>query len=895
VISRSIFYLFGYDFFISYKWSDARVYAVRLREALVSRGLLVFLDSSDYSKGDHWREEGRRALHRSSRLLLVCSPEVHDSKAVLHEVEIFTGLARRILPIDIEGSLRSRESALSRLIPAEVLTFSEPSRDCLQHGPTEVIVNDVVSSFELIRQHVRRVRWLSAAVLVLAVTLMAAVAAGFYADGKRRDAEWRRLVAEGGRADATLNEPTSWATGLAFATAAAVSARRSGVTTPEEVRLALLRAVWLATPYRVLMSDARSGSRAAFTATSGRVLALDSRGMVGLVDPGSEKSTTLPLQNLGQARIAALSPDEQLIVTVSDTAVQIWNANGAPSKHLPVAPADLIDVMFTRDGRRVVTAGRDGAVLSWSVDRGDHEVIQPVGTPVLAVALSPVSETMIVVDDEPQARLVDLTTHATLATLDGGAKATRIVSAAFSRDGTLLVTGNQGEDVETWSVDNGKRLRIIEEAHLGEVSNVAYSPNGQKIVSAGFDGTVRLWPNARGRELILFGHSGPVTAATFSHDGRQVLSSSEDGTIRLWDAEPYRDGRFVIIEGQMRAACGHAISAAGDRVATVSGGGVIRISDTEHGNTVTEWRENETGIHSAVLSRDGSRIVIAPDHSRPLVRDVKSGAELATLPSCGGDCSVDFSPDGLNVIVAGTKLAEVRSIDGKTASPLFHGVKTYGATFTPKGARVATTGADGRVRICGLDGSDCTVLAAHTVHGDTVCFDGTGLLTVSFTNVMKALHQSVDFAGDAGPGALGWVIARRGLKWVASSRGPSRGPSVAPALLGLGAFPGVAPLTRWPSLRPWSSTPLAACHLGLPARSLFAHRDFGPLRRASPCRPIPQVRSSAAARACCSRCCRRRSETRPLGDVQCAASDRETQRQRCRRFRRLHHRTSYDP
>src|SRR6185369_9345010 len=116
-------------------------------------------------------------------------------------------------------------------------------------------------------------------------------------------------------------------------------------------------------------------------------------------------------------------------------------------------------------------------------------------------------------------------------------------------------------------------------------------------------------------------------------------------------------------------------------------------------------------------------------------------------------------------------------------------------------------------------------------------------------------HQSVDFAAAVGTVALGGVISRRGLTSIASSR--------APALLGLGAFPGAAPLTHWPSLRPWSSTPLAASHLGSPAKSLFGRRDFGPLCRASPCRPIPRVPSSAAVRACCSLRCRRRSETRP--------------------------------
>ena len=63
-------FLFGYDFFISYCWADGRQYAVALQNRLNALGFNCFLDSSDYAKGDNWRQQGRRALKKTSRLIL---------------------------------------------------------------------------------------------------------------------------------------------------------------------------------------------------------------------------------------------------------------------------------------------------------------------------------------------------------------------------------------------------------------------------------------------------------------------------------------------------------------------------------------------------------------------------------------------------------------------------------------------------------------------------------------------------------------------------------------------------------------------------------------------------------------------------------------------------------
>ena len=74
--------------------------------------------------------------------------------------------------------------------------------------------------------------------------------------------------------------------------------------------------------------------------------------------------------------------------------------------------------------------------------------------------------------------------------------------------------------------------------HLESVNSVGYSPDGQRIVSASDDGTIRLWEAISGRDLADFnGHEGRINSVAFSPDGRRIVTAGENTTAKVWSAD----------------------------------------------------------------------------------------------------------------------------------------------------------------------------------------------------------------------------------------------------------------------------------------------------------------------------------------------------------------------
>jgi len=118
-----------------------------------------------------------------------------------------------------------------------------------------------------------------------------------------------------------------------------------------------------------------------------------------------------------------------------------------------------------------------------------------------------------------------------------------VLALAVSNDGTMLSTGSADGMIKVWKVDDGKCLRLFENAHRGAVSCLAFSSDASHVLSGSHDSTLREFGLRASRMLKEFrGHGSYVNSCAYvATEGRGtsstllVVSGSADGTVRVWD------------------------------------------------------------------------------------------------------------------------------------------------------------------------------------------------------------------------------------------------------------------------------------------------------------------------------------------------------------------------
>src|SRR5262249_54941248 len=86
--------------------------------------------------------------------------------------------------------------------------------------------------------------------------------------------------------------------------------------------------------------------------------------------------------------------------------------------------------------------------------------------------------------------------------------------------------------------------------HTGRVWSVAVTPDGEEIITAGDDGTVRVW-NRRtgGHRTTLTGHTGRGRPVAVTPDGDEVITAGDGGTSRVWNRRTGRQVRGTRLGG----------------------------------------------------------------------------------------------------------------------------------------------------------------------------------------------------------------------------------------------------------------------------------------------------------------------------------------------------------
>jgi WD40 repeat protein len=309
-----------------------------------------------------------------------------------------------------------------------------------------------------------------------------------------------------------------------------------------------------------------------------------------------------------------------------------------------------------------------------------------------------------------------------------------VAGAAFSPDGRSAVTAGDDGTARVWNTESGASLHVLR-GHSGRVLSASYSPDGKLVVTAGADGTARVWDAGNGASLrILYDHEGRVFSAVFDRDGRRIVTAGEDETARVWDT---RSGK------QLRVLRGHAgfvrtaaFSPDGRLVVTAGDDGTARVWDSRAGVRLAVLRGHKGIVYGAAFSPDGKLVVTAGADATARIWDVTGGAAIHVLRGHEAALNIAaFSHDGKLVITASDD-GTARVWDARKGAGLYvlrgHGAVVNSAAFSPDGTLVVTAGADGTARVWDArSGAALHVLRGHGAVVNSAAFSRDGTLVVT--------------------------------------------------------------------------------------------------------------------------------------------------------------------
>ncbi|MDB4958080.1 MAG: protein kinase [Myxococcales bacterium] len=462
-------------------------------------------------------------------------------------------------------------------------------------------------------------------------------------------------------------------------------------------------------------------------------------------------------------RVVAFDPKGTRFLAAGDDGVaRIWSLAGAELSRLTGHAGTINDAAFNSDGTRVVTGGEDSTVRVWNVATGAQIAISACHSQaVTSVRFSPDGARVASASHDHTACVSSAITGGFITQIRGHKGS--VNSVRWTRDGAFLLTASDDGTACVWSAggsnptpdnpDAGGGKLVVAPIHHDRSTSIdvaELSPDGTRVLTAGDDHVARVWElpdlvaeqGTPPAQLVwtLGGHADKLVAAAFSSDGLRIATAGFDNRATVWDAttgEPIGTFEHSDIVGGVTFAVGHA------RLVTGSRDGTVRIWNVSDGVAKVGDEQLESAIHVLAVSSDGT-VAAGTDDSRVTlwhgsaanVLQGHMGRVLALAfarPLADGSSLLVTGGDDQQPIVWSVREGKAKALRklGKPSPPDAPAQKTTSITFAPDGDTVATLIKRNAGRIVQLwsatTGEAKRVLTAD-VQIDTIAYSSTGLL-----------------------------------------------------------------------------------------------------------------------------------------------------------------------
>ncbi|HRZ47683.1 MAG TPA: WD40 repeat domain-containing protein [Candidatus Paceibacterota bacterium] len=316
------------------------------------------------------------------------------------------------------------------------------------------------------------------------------------------------------------------------------------------------------------------------------------------------------------------------------------------------------------------------------------------------------------------------------STTSADAHMTNVTDVTFSPDGSLLASASLDQTIKIWSANNWTRLRTLT-GHTQGVTSLAFSPDGQKIVSGSMDGIIKVWDLNGTCLLTIPAHALPVTVTVFSPDGARIISASDDSTVRIWSVT---DGSAVCTLGGQNYCIGSVVfSPDGLLCASAGADQSIQVRCASDGALVRTLSGNTNYVSSLSFSPDSATLASGGGPLDPCIKlwRISDGALLLTIAATtNGVMALAWSPDGSTLASGGDSVEQTINVwnaaDGTLRQTLAgHTNGVTALVYSPDGNLLASGGRrfDQTVKVWAVtNGMLVNTLSGHSNNVEALAF-----------------------------------------------------------------------------------------------------------------------------------------------------------------------------
>ena len=232
----------------------------------------------------------------------------------------------------------------------------------------------------------------------------------------------------------------------------------------------------------------------------------------------------------GRVWRVTFSPDgQQLASSSADGTVRVWSIKGESLAVFFGHKGPVRTVNFSLNGQSLVSSGEDSSTRIWNLKSQESAAFKiPFKNPE-AIAFSNDGKNLFAVQEKNLYHW-HLTTQESKQITNNLVKP--IKSLKINNDGQQLIALNSNDSL-SFRTTKGQ---LIENKVIGNQGNQDFAYSSQQwLATGGKDGIVRLWDQQRKLQKEWRGHLGSVNHLAFSADGQQVVSAGQDSTIRVWN------------------------------------------------------------------------------------------------------------------------------------------------------------------------------------------------------------------------------------------------------------------------------------------------------------------------------------------------------------------------